>query len=253
MPQLENFIENRGDGHTACRVCSNALGCLGTHLETVLREELEQGVRQGRVQERGQILFETGDRFRHIYAVRSGSVKVTSLSNDGEEQVLGFYLPGEMLGLEAIDRGVHTCTAMALETSSICEMDFAQLERLSSARPALLHRLNRIYSREIARDYAMLRLLGRRNAEQRLASFLLNLSQRFAERGYSADEFNLSMSRHDIGNYLGLALETVSRLLARFQNQGVLSVNRRHVRIVRHDALRLLAGETTLPRYLQIH
>lgn len=230
----------------ACSACSMALNCLCADLDEGLRSRLEVEVLRNRVVNRGHPLFEIGDSFQRLYAVRSGSVKVFSLTDGGEEQVMGFYLPGELLGLEAIDQGVHGCSAVALETSSICEVTFRSLEKLCAGQPALQQRLHRIYAREIARDHAMLRLLGRRSAEQRLANFLLNLSQRFADRGYSADEFNLSMSRHDIGNYLGLALETVSRLLARFQEQHLIGVKRRHVRLLKRRALAVIAGETVM-------
>lgn len=224
-----------------CDACSMQL-CLCGGLDRTLHRHVEERIRQIRVVERGRRLFDLGDRFRSLYAVRSGSIKVYTLDDEGEEQVLGFYLPGEVLGLEAIDRGWHDCAAVALETSSICELGFDSLERLGNEQPALQQRMNRIYAREIARDYATLRLLARKSAEQRLALFLVNLSERFAARGFSADEFNLSMSRNDIGNYLGLALETVSRLLARFQNQGVLKVDRRNVRLLKPEALHALAG-----------
>lgn len=222
--------------------CKGAHLCLCGGSGQAIRRALRPAVRQPRVIERGQRLFDLGEPFRTLYAVRSGSVKVYTLNDEGEEQVLGFYLPGEILGLAAIDRGYHDCGAVALETSSICELPFGRLEQLSSSLPEIQQRLHRIYAREIARDHAQLQCLGRRSAEQRLAHFLVNLSERFAARGYSADEFHLSMSRHDIGNYLGLALETVSRLLARFQNQALLDVNRRHVRILNPAALRVLSG-----------
>lgn len=227
-----------------CSACSMALNCLCKNLDAGLRTRLENEVLRNRVVNRGQSLFEIGESFQRLYAVRSGSVKVYSLIDNGEEQVMGFYLPGELLGLEAIDRGVHECSAVALETSSICEVKFKKLEQLCAGQPTLQQRLHRIYAREIARDYAMLQLLGRKSAEQRLANFLLHLSRRFADRGYSAEEFNLSMSRHDIGNYLGLALETVSRLLARFQDQDLIEVKRRHVRLLKRQALAVIAGES---------
>lgn len=226
-----------------CSTCSMALNCLCKDLDAPLKARLENEVLRNRVVNRGQSLFEIGDPFQRLYAVRSGSIKVYTLIDNGEEQVMGFYLPGELLGLDAIDRGIHGCSAVALETSSICEVKFKKLEQLCATQPLLQQRLHRIYAREIARDYAMLQLLGRKSAEQRLAHFLLHLSRRFADRGYSADEFNLSMSRHDIGNYLGLALETVSRLLARFQEQKLIQVKRRHVRLLKRQALAVIAGE----------
>lgn len=226
---------------STCGTCSGAHWCLCGDLSSALRQRLDR-TRQTRTAERGETLFDIGSRFRALYAVRCGSIKVYTLDEEGEEQVLGFYLPGEVLGLEAIDRGWHDSIAVALETSGICEIGFEALERLSGEQPAVQQRMNRIYAREIARDHAMLRLLARKSAEQRLAMFLINLSERLSARGFSADEFNLSMSRNDIGNYLGLALETVSRLLARFQQQGLIRVNRRNVRLLGRDTLRALSG-----------
>lgn len=230
-------------GTSLCNAaCSGSRLCLCGGLETGLQRQLESRVRHTRVLERGRRLFNIGDTFRTVYAVRSGSIKLYTLTDDGEEQVLGFYLPGELVGLESVDRGFHDSCAVTLETSSICELAFEPLERLSGEQPELQRRMNRLYAREIARDQNLLRLLVRKNAEQRMAQFLVNLSGRFAARGFAADEFHLSMSRHDIGNYLGLALETISRLLARLQNLGLIEVNRRHVRILKPEALRVLAG-----------
>ena len=226
-----------------CDQCSSAQQCLCKGFDAETLRQFESAIKQVRLLTRGDHLFSAGERFRGLYAVRSGSVKVSTVTDSGEEQVVGFYLPGDIIGLEAIDRSVHDGTAMALETSSICELSLTRLEQMGCQIAALQQQMNRMYAHEIAKNHAMFRMLGRKNAEQRLASFLTNLSERLAQRGLSAYEFNLSMSRSDIANYLGLALETVSRLLARFQEEGLIAVNRRHINLLNLSELKVLAGE----------
>ncbi len=188
---------------------------------------------------RGEHVFRAGEPFRSLYAVRSGSIKVYTPCEDGTEQVLGFHLPGELVGLDAIEDERHVCSAKALETTSVCAMPFDKLQELANQITSLHRHFIRLMSKELARDEAMLLLLGKGNAEERLATFLLSLSQRFKDRGFSETEFNLSMSRHDIGNYLGLAVETVSRMFSRLQDEGVLTVHRKNIHI--HDLTRLRA------------
>jgi CRP/FNR family transcriptional regulator len=195
-------------------------------------ERLDNIIKRNRPLHRGDHLFRNGDRFRSLFVVKTGSVKTFTPSEDGGEQVLGFHLPGEIIGLDAIEREEHTCSAKVLETSAICEIPFARLEELSSSLPSLQHQMYRLLSKEISQDTEMLMLLGKKNAEERLATFLLSLSGRFKKRGLSATDFYLSMSRHEIGNYLGLAVETVSRLFTRFQEEGLLEVERKHVQLL---------------------
>jgi len=230
-----------------CQQCSLSELCLPRGLDQSELEQLETIVRRTRPVQRGQHLFRIGDPLRSLYAVRSGSIKAYFTIQDGEEQVLGFFLPGELLGLDAIERDSHACSAVALETTSLCEFPFENLERLCRSVGGLQRQMGRLASREISRDHAMLLLLGKKNAESRLSAFLLNLSQRFANRGFSPNAFNLRMSRRDIGNYLGLALETVSRGFAHFQEEGILQVDRRLVQIMDMQRLRELAGDTCEP------
>ena len=175
-----------------------------------------------------------------IYVVKTGAVKTFTQTNDGEEQVVGFHLPGEVLGLDAIQNGLHGCNARALETTAICELPFERLEDLASNLPSLQHQMFRLLSKEIGQEADMMALLGRSTAEERVASFLLSLSDRFRRRGFSATDFFLSMSRQEIGSYLGLALETVSRLFTRFQEEKILKVERKHVQILDVDRLRAI-------------
>ncbi len=228
-----------------CHNCKQIKQCFPQPLDNEELRQFGDAVKSRRVIQRGETLFRQGDRLSCLYMVRAGAVKVYALSHDGAEQVLGFYLPGDMLGLDALESANHVCTAIALETSSICELSFSKLETMSQALSGLHGWMYRAYGREIARDHALLRLLGHKSAEQRLAGFLLSLCERFAQRGFSSREFNLSMSRHDIANHLGLALETVSRLFARFQDSRVLDVDRRHITVRDPLLLRRLAGVET--------
>lgn len=236
-----------------CRTCKQLSQCLPQPINDAEIKQFNSAVTSRRVVQRGEHLFRQGDSLNGLYLVRSGAVKVYALSHDGAEQVLGFYLSGDILGLEAVESGSHGCTAVALETSSICELSFARIEALPPALTGLHKWLGKAYGKEIARDYALLRLLGQKSAEQRLAGFLLHLAERFGRRGFSSREFNLSMSRYDIANYLGLALETVSRLFARLQDNRVLAVNRRHISIRDPALLQQLAGVNTadVPCYMQ--
>jgi len=221
----------------ACKNCSLGVLCLPMGLDADDVERLDSIIKRNRPLHRGDHLFRNSDRFRSLYVVKTGSVKTYTPSEDGGEQVLGFHLPGEIIGLDAIERERHNCSAKVLETSAICEIPFPRLEELSSSIPSLQHQMYRLLSKEIGQDTEMLMLLGKKNAEERLATFLLSLSQRFKKRGLSPTDFYLSMSRHEIGNYLGLAVETVSRLFTRFQDEGLLKVERKHVELLDLDRL----------------
>jgi len=229
-------------GKVACKDCSLFQLCLPVGIGADDLAELDQIIKRRRPIQRGDHLFVNQDSFKSIYAVRSGSLKTYSLTEDGREQVTGFFLPGEIVGLDAIGSGEHLCAARALETTSVCEIPFEDLETLGERLPALPKQLLRIMSNEMHHDQLLLMLLGKRSADERLAAFLLSMSLRFGQRGYSSSEFNLSMSRNDIANYLGLAVETVSRVLSRLQEEGVLSVRSRHVHLLDQARLDKLAG-----------
>lgn len=203
-------------------------------------ERLDAIVKRNRPLQRGDHVFRTDDGFRSLYVVKTGSVKTYTQCADGSEQVVGFHLPGEILGLDAIQTLKHGCSARVLETSAICELPFERLQELSGNIPSLQNQMFRLLSKEIGQDTEMLALLGKSTAEERLASFLVSLSNRFKRRGFSASDFFLSMSRQEIGSYLGLALETVSRLFTRFQDEGLLKVERKHVQILDLEGLQAL-------------
>ncbi len=219
-----------------CERCAAGAECL---VQAVDGEERPS--KPPRVLHPGTPLFRMGERFQSLYVIRSGSVKCYLLSEEGEEQILGFYAPGELIGFDAIASGRHACTAVALETSSVCALPFETLTRLADRTPGLYQQLMRSMSRETLRLAESL-VLARRPAEQRVAVFLLELADRQAKRGFSRTTLMLPMSRTDVGKYLGLTVETVSRVLTRFQEQGVLSKDRTRVELHDHAALRALAG-----------
>lgn len=221
----------------SCGQCSLAELCLPGGLNQTEIEQLNRIIRRRRPVPRGDHVFQVGDPSQSLYAVHSGCVKTCIPTSDGHEQILGFNLPGELVGLDALENENHICGAVALETVHVCELPLAQLKDMCHCLPGLPHRLLRLIGREVTAKHAMLLLLGKRSAEERLATFLLNLASRFRQRGFSEKEFGLSMPRDDIANYLGLARETVSRLFTRFQIDGLLSVQRRYIHI--HDMDRL--------------
>jgi CRP/FNR family transcriptional regulator len=226
----------------ACQECSLNEICLPVGIEQQDLDQLDSIIDRKRPLSRGDHLFRVGDSFQSLYAIRSGSLKTYATSEDGQEQVMGFHLPGELVGLDAIADGNHPLAAKALETTSVCEIPFDDLESLSTRLPDLQRQLLRVMSQEIREDEQNMVILGQKSAEERLAAFLIGLSDRFRRRGFSATQFNLSMSRSDIGNYLGLALETVSRLFTRFQNEGLLRVDRKHIELLDVERLCVFSG-----------
>jgi len=182
---------------------------------------------------RGEYLLHAGADFRSLYAVKNGSFKTYTLRVDGRQQVTGFYMTGELLGLDAISPEKHTCDTVALVDSEVCEVPFIKLEEIGRSIPSLMSQFHKIMSREIVQDRGVMMLLGSMRAEERLAAFLLNLSTRLARRGYSSTDFILRATREDIGSYLGLKLETVSRSFSKLQEEGLITVNNKHVTL--HD------------------
>lgn len=231
----------------SCADCSLRLLCLpaGVSREDIGR--LDEIVRARVPLDRGEALFRAGDVFSSLYVIRSGSVRTARLGDEGDEQVIGFHLPGELVGLEGIGDEAHHCDAVALERTSVCAVHFAQLEQVAARLPSLQQQLHRIMSREITQDHEHLMALGRRTARERVALFLHSLSERLKHAGYDGGDFRLTMSRDDIASYLGLALETVSRLLTKLSDEGVIAVDRRRLRIRDPVALAAAAGHTGAP------
>ncbi len=222
---------------TQCSTCHLKDLCLPCGLATNDVERLD-GLQFGRRKVKaGATLYREGDGFHHIYAVRSGTFKSSLTLADGREQVSGFHMAGELMGLDALAQGRHASSATALEDAEICSIPYGQLAEVSAASTSLQMVMGRMMSREIVREHSLMVLLGSMNAEERLAAFLLNISQRMKARGYSSSEFHLRMTRAEIGSYLGMKLETVSRTFSAFQQQGLLEVDKRHIRILDLQAL----------------
>ncbi len=221
-----------GKHETNCTSCNLRELCLPKQIVDSDMARVEQLVFARRRLKRGDFLFKAGDEFNSLYAIRSGFLKTTVLNADGREQVTGFQMGGELLGLDGIGGGRYNGNAVALEDSEVCVLPFALIEELGREIPAIQRNLHSVLSREIVRDHGVMMLLGSMSAEERLAAFLLNLSRRFTARGYSASDFHLRMTREEIGSYLGLKLETVSRLFSRFHADGLIEVQQKHVRIL---------------------
>lgn len=224
----------------ACSQCNLHELCLPVGMNAAEIDRLDHLVGVRRKVRKGQHLYRSGDPFEAIYAIRIGWFKTDVLLEDGREQVTGFQMTGEMLGLDGISTEAHSCNAVALEDSEVCVIPYGQLEELSREVQGLQHQFHKVMSREIVRDHGVMMLLGSMRAEERLAAFLLNLSQRFNARGFSPAEFHLRMTRDEIGSYLGLKLETVSRAFSRFQDEGLISVQQKHIQIIDLAGLRQL-------------
>ena len=216
---------------TLCSTCSLRELCLPVGLNPEEITQLDAVVRQSRRIKRGEYLFRAGEAFTSLFAIRIGFFKTVIASQDGRDQVTGFSMSGELIGLDGISSGVHTCDAVALEDSEVCELPFDRMVDLTQEIPSLQTHFYRLMSREIVRDQGVMLLLGNMKSEERIAAFLLNLSQRLQKRGFAATDFILRMSREEIGSYLGLKLETVSRNLSQFHQSGLIAVDHKHIRI----------------------
>ncbi|WP_274572700.1 fumarate/nitrate reduction transcriptional regulator Fnr [Neisseria leonii] len=228
-----------------CSTCSLRELCLPVGLDPNEFEQLDAVIRQSRRLKKGEVLFRAGEAFASLYAIRTGFFKTILGSRDGRDQVTGFFMSGELIGMDGICSHLHTCDAVALEDSEVCELPFDRLEELGSRIPGVQSHFFRLMSREIVRDQGVMLLLGNMRSEERLASFLLNLSQRLHKRGFAANDFILRMSREEIGSYLGLKLETVSRTLSKFHHDGLIAVDHKHIRLLDTAALnKMVAGCT---------
>ena len=227
----------------SCGQCNLRELCFPHGMNDEEMTNMDAVVEQPKPLHKSDYLYRDGDKASSIYAVRSGCVKTMTESANGEEQIVGFHLAGEILGLDGFVDGVYTCNAQALETSSVCELPIDKLEDLCHSLPGLQRQIRRIMGKEVSADHQLLLLLGKMTAEERLASFLLSLSSRMEERHWKNNEFNLTMPRQDIANYLGMAVETVSRLFAAFQNDKIIKVDRRHVVILDMPRLKKMVGE----------
>ena len=232
-------------GHTiktACSNCNLRELCMPMGLTPSELDRIDEVVASRRKIKRGGTLFRNGEKFTSLYAIRSGFFKTSVTTEDGRDQVTGFQMAGEVIGLDGIVNDVHTCDSVALEDAEVCVMPFDRIEELSREVNALQHHVHKIMSREIVRENGVMLLLGSMRAEERLAAFLLNLMQRLHARGFSQTELVLRMTREEIGSYMGLKLETVSRTFSKFVEEGIIEVKQRQIRIINGDALRSIAN-----------
>jgi CRP/FNR family transcriptional regulator len=227
---------------SACSTCRMRALCLPSGLSDSDVKQVSALVFPHRRLKVGQALYRSGDTFRAVYLIRTGTVKTLVLHEDGREQVSGFYMPGEMCGMDGLASGKHASDAVALEDCDVCVVPYDRLELLSRESRGLQRYLHRVLSNEVVRNQSMMLLLGSMRAEERVASFLLNLSQRLTARGYSASDFILRMTRDEIGSLLGMKLETVSRIFSRFQKEGMVHIEGKHVQILKLDSLRAMIG-----------
>ena len=226
----------------ACSNCNLRELCMPVGLQPADLKRIDEIVATRRKVKRRETLFHNGERFTSLYAIRTGVFKTRITSEDGRDQVTGFQMAGEIIGLDGIVNDHHTCDAVALEDAEVCVMPFDRIEELSREVTALQRHVHQIMSREIVRDHGVMLLLGSMRAEERLAAFLLNLVTRLRARGFSGSELVLRMTREEIGSYLGLKLETVSRTFSKFAEEGLITVNQRHIRIEQPEKLREMVG-----------
>ena len=226
----------------ACSNCNLRELCMPMGLTVEEIDRLDDVVANRRKVKRGTTLFRTGERFNSLFAIRTGFFKTCVAAEDGRDQVTGFQMAGEIIGLDGIVNDRHSCDAVALEDAEVCVMPFDRIEDLSREINGLQRHVHKIMSREIVREHGVMLLLGSMRAEERLAAFLLNLVQRLHARGFSQSELILRMTREEIGSYLGLKLETVSRTFSKFAEDGIVEVKQRHVRILDTDALSRLVN-----------
>jgi CRP/FNR family transcriptional regulator len=241
MPQAPEAAAAQGEprliGAVQCSNCATRTICLPSGLSDAELTSIDAMIGLSRKVRRGEALYRAGDGFENLYTIKAGSFKTVVVLRDGREQITGFQLVGEPLGMDGISTEHHLCDAVALEDSILCVIPFHKLEALCYELKPMQRHVHRWMCSEIARESGQMTLLGSMSAEERVATFLLNISQRLQARGYSGSEFNLRMTREDIGSYLGLKLETVSRMLSRFQKALRIDVQGRLIRILDREGL----------------
>ena len=227
----------------SCGQCSLNELCFPYGMENDDMDKLDNVIERSKPIQKGEFLYREGDECKAIFAVRSGCIKTTRQNASGDSQIVGFHLPGELMGFDGFATDAHACSAEVLETTSVCEIPLESLENLATSIPGLQRQMRRIMGVEVSNDHELLLLLGKMNADEKLATFLNNLSSRMKKRHWKETEFNLGMTRQDIANYLGLAVETVSRLFAQFQENGIIEVEKRHIKIIDKDKLKVIIGD----------
>lgn len=248
LDAISNVVTNRMNQEmmkVACSNCNLRELCMPIGLDQEEMVKLDHVVSSRKRVKQGGHLFSHGDPFTTLYAIRTGYFKTCVLSEDGREQVTGFQMAGEIIGLDGIVSDHHNCNAIALEDAEVCVMPFENIEDLSRTIPVLQRHVHKVMSREIVRENSVMMLLGNMRAEERLAAFLLNLVQRLHARGFSQSELVLRMTREEIGSYLGMKLETVSRTFSKFSDEGIIEVKQRNVKIVKLEALKKIYNPQT--------
>jgi len=220
-----------------CSNCAMRDVCMPGELTSADFERVDDLICGARKVARGETLYRAGDEFQSIYAIKAGAFKTVVTLRDGREQITGFQIAGEPLGMEGIHEGRHASDAVALEDSVLCIIPFRRLEHLCNDIPVMQRHVHRLMSGEIVRKSQLMTMLGSMRAEERVSAFLLNLSQRLRARRYADTEFKLRMSRSEIGSYLGMKLETVSRMLSRFQEEKLIDVRGKLIRILDAEGL----------------
>lgn len=241
-PLFKDMAKLEHDHRLACQECSLYRLCLPLGLHSKDLAQLDIIIKRSKSNKRGESLFTSQQPFTSLYVVRSGSFKTTISASNGRDQVTGFYFPGEFIGLDALYQSSYQSNAKALETSSVCELPYDSLQEISKDMPQLQIQLLTRLSKELSGDKNLMLLLGKKTADEKLATFLLSFSKRFSDRGFSATEFQLSMSRGDIANHLGLAVETVSRVFSRFQEDGLVSIIGKSIVLRDIEKIKVLCG-----------
>lgn len=232
-----------GRNSIKCQSCSLSELCIPYSLNKQELDTLDNIINRKRPIHKGDKIYSSGDMLNCLYAIRSGTFKTFTIDENGVEQITGFHLPGDLLGFDAINDNQHPSFAQAMETSMVCEIPFESLDGLTNTLPKLRKQIFRMMSNEIKHNQEALMILNHKSAEQRLAAFLISLSERFSERGLSASNFRLTMTRSEIGNYIGLTVETISRLLNRFQKNKLINVNGKLITLNNIDELSDIAGD----------
>lgn len=233
------------DYRVSCSECRLGSLCLPIAVTTDQVDQIDAIIQRSKPLGKGDHIFQQGDKFRSVYAVRSGAIKAYTLTDSGKEQITGFYLPGEILGMDGIGTFSHSASARAIERSAVCEIPYDSLGTLSAQLPSLQSHFFQIMSQEINNDQKLIGMLGKNSAEERIAAFLLSLSTRNLRRKFSATEFRIPMSRTDIANYLGLTIETVSRIFTRLQKNNVIAIDYKELSILDMQKLRELSGASS--------
>ncbi|MDI9246726.1 fumarate/nitrate reduction transcriptional regulator Fnr [Marinobacter sp. CHS3-4] len=241
------FAKTQTTFRTSCDQCGLSSVCLPIAVDPEDLYRLETAVNRGQKFNRGELVFKQRDRFKSCFVVQGGAVKTFIVTEDGEKQVTGFYLPGEMVALDSINTDYYSCSAEALERSSLCEIPLDRFAEHTLRIPGLQHHFFQLMSQEIQKSQRMTVLLNRKTADERLATFLLSLSKRFGRRHMSATQFRLPMTRNDIANHLGLAVETVSRVLTRLQKQKLVQFQGRYCTLTDVNGLTNIAHAVNSP------